>query len=256
MNIVILQHVPFETGGTILDWSDATGATVRTVHLYEDPSFPPLDDIDLLVVMGGPMSANDDSRIPWMKQELEFLHVAATRGVKILGVCLGAQLLARVLGARVYPGEHREIGWHPISPARDFSGSLFDLREAEPVPDRVLHWHGETFDLPSGARHLFSSTACEQQAFQYESHILGLQFHMEMTPRVLEEVARNCEQDLEPGRYVQERSQLLRPDQPYDPCRQFLSQVLSEWIEGAAPRIVPEFRELEAAGNAAPFSLK
>jgi len=229
MRIVVLQHVPFETPGAILDWARRVGAHIDTIHLYERDALPSPENADLIVVMGGPMSANDDGSFPWMSRELEFIESSVAQGVKILGICLGAQLLARVLGARVYAGEEREVGWHEITSGEDFDGSLFDVAGEGAGFGKVLHWHGETFDLPAGARHLFRSRAYEHQGFQFDQHVLGLQFHMEMTPSILMDVATMCSDDLEPGKYVQGRSEILSANQPYVACSRYLERVLSEW---------------------------
>src|SRR5262245_10782835 len=162
-----LQHVPFETPGSILTWLGQQGASVTSTRLFEPHTLPPVDDFDLLVVMGGPMSVNDETEHPWLVAEKRLVREAIDRGRAVVGVCLGAQVIASALGCRVYRSDEREIGWFPIRGAR--------TRGAEAPPPHVMgwpdtltvfHWHGETFDLPAGAVLLASSEGCVNQAFQ------------------------------------------------------------------------------------------
>lgn len=127
------------------------------------------------------MSANDDQ--PYLHREIQYIRDAANRGQMVLGVCLGAQLIAKALGARVYPNAVKEIGWAPVSftPAAASDPLLVGLSE----PEMIFHWHGETFDLPPGAARLASSDACVNQAFRAGDRIYGLQFHLEVTPAMI-----------------------------------------------------------------------
>ena len=172
-----LQHVEFEGLGIIEDSLRARGVEVSGTRLYAGDSLPALDDIDLLVVMGGPMSVNDEAELPWLAAEKAFIRQALTADKRVLGVCLGAQLIASALGQRVYLGAEKEIGWLPIYGNTHLNGAAFHF------PDQidVLHWHGETFDLPAGAVLLASSEVCRHQAFQLGRSVIGLQFHPEVT---------------------------------------------------------------------------
>lgn len=159
--------------GYRVNYVEATSAELNEL----DPLSP-----DLMIVLGGPIGANDETDYPFLSKELELIRTRLLAGLPLLGICLGAQLLARALGASVYPNPHKEIGWAPIklTPAgRD--SCLADLDG-----QMVLHWHGDTFDLPQGAIHLASSARCINQAFTFEDHSLALQFHPEATAEQIE----------------------------------------------------------------------
>lgn len=184
-------------------WLEARGAEVRYTRFFEDPTLPKPNGLDLVIAMGGPMSVNDESTLPWLQPEKQFVRDVVGRGIPVLGVCLGAQLIASALGTRVYRDAHKEIGWFPIE-ATPGAANAFRF------PDKctVFHWHGETFDLPAGAVRLAKSAACENQAFQVGRHVIGLQFHLETTPESARALLDNCGDDLVPGPYVQAASEL------------------------------------------------
>jgi GMP synthase-like glutamine amidotransferase len=202
-----LQHVPFEGPGSIEPWLAARGATLSTTRLFECAALPRLDDIDLLIVMGGPMSVNDAANYPWLAPERKFIRQAIEREMAVLGVCLGAQLIARTMGARVYANPEPEVGWWPIvglSAAPDVPAWASAGEETT-----VFHWHGETFDLPAGAIPLARSAGCDHQAFQLGRRVVGIQFHMETTPVLIHGMVSNCRADLVPSRFVQSESAIL-----------------------------------------------
>jgi GMP synthase-like glutamine amidotransferase len=193
--------------GSIERWLGGVGAHLTTTRFYEGRDLPDVDELDLLVIMGGPMSANDYARYPWLLAELRFIREAIENDVAVLGVCLGAQLIARAMGARVYPNAEREIGWFPIT------GLSADRRApawtAKGVDTTVFHWHGETFEAPQGARRLACSEGCDQQAFQIGERVIGIQFHLETTPALLEGLVSNCRAELTPSRFVQSESEIV-----------------------------------------------
>lgn len=194
-----LQHVPFEGLGSIEAWLRQAGWQITGTRLFETTLLPPAHDIDLLIVMGGPMSVNDEGELPWLVDEKRFVRECVAAGKAVLGVCLGAQLIANALGARVYPNRQKEIGWFPVQAVASRGPADFTF----PASVEVFHWHGETFDLPPGARLLASSTACRHQAFQIGRSVLGLQFHLETTPESARDLISHCRADLVPGPYVQ-----------------------------------------------------
>lgn len=204
MNAHVLQHVPFEGIGSISGWLDRRGATVTTTRFFESNPLPDLDGIDLIIAMGGPMSVNDEETLPWLVAEKAFIREAIDRGIAVLGICLGAQLIASACGARVYPGRQREIGWYPIEAVTTGPDAFLFPEKA-----KVLHWHGETFDLPAGAVHLARSAACEHQAFQIGKRVLALQFHPEVTPASLATMLQHSRDDLVPGEFVQSEAEIL-----------------------------------------------
>jgi len=206
MRVHILQHVSYEGIGSIQGWLRRQEAAVSWTRFHAGELLPNRTEMDLLIVMGGPMSVNDEAAFPWLAAEKRFVGRSLDTGCAVLGICLGAQLLASVAKARVYPGRAREIGWFPVHSAPGASGPLSAV-----VPDTsmVFHWHGETFDLPSGATNLMESEACAHQAFSLSEHVLGLQFHLEMTLPGIEALAENCAVDLVPGPFIQPRASLL-----------------------------------------------
>jgi GMP synthase-like glutamine amidotransferase len=207
MIVQVFQHVPFEGPAGLTGWFRKIGAEIRVVRLFAGESPFPIRETDWLVVMGGPMSANDEEKFPWMAGEKRFVAEAAAAGKTVLGICLGAQLIASALGARVYANPEREIGWFPVGPVRDSARTPFD--EVFGKPFDAFHWHGETFDLPPGAVQLARSAACENQAFAAGDRVLGLQFHVETTPESAKTLVHHCGEDLRPGRYVQDAKAIL-----------------------------------------------
>jgi len=207
MRLHCLQHVPFEGLAKIEEWSSKSGHTVTTTRLFAGEHLPKIEDLDMLVIMGGPMGANDDSRIKWMKGEKLFIELAIQKEKKVLGVCLGAQLIASVLGAKVYANPQKEIGWFPI----ELNPPNVRRHAISVLPQRitVFHWHGDTFDLPKGALHLARSRACENQAFAMGNQVAGLQFHLEMGMPHIESLLRNASADLTMGDYVMDAEAML-----------------------------------------------
>lgn len=205
MRARVLQHVSFEGPGSIASWLSQHGASTRCTRVYEAEALPALDEVDLLIVLGGPMSVNDEAQFPWLRQEKAFIARAIASGKAVLGICLGAQLIASALGARVYPGSEKEIGWWPIAGEPAAPGAF-----AFPATATVFHWHGETFDLPAGALRLASSAACQNQAFQVGARAIGLQFHLETTDESAGEIIGHCAHELNPGRYIQSEEALRR----------------------------------------------
>ena len=203
MKVHVLQHVPFEGIGSMERWLVKRGASVQHTRFFESAELPDPSQCDLVIAMGGPMSVNDEQEHPWLVPEKAFIRQAIRLGLPVVGICLGAQLIASALGARVYPGRHREIGWFPLETA-DTGGDVFRLPSGVPV----FHWHGETFDLPSGAVHLAKSEACENQAFQIGRNVVGLQFHLETTPESAALILEHCGDELVPGDYVQTEAKI------------------------------------------------
>jgi len=200
MRVHFLQHVGFEGLGSIGTWLRSQSIAATGTLFPEAVMLPDPAQVDWVIVMGGPMSVHDEARYPWLRAEKVFLREAIARGKGVLGVCLGAQLIADVLGARVYPNPEKEIGWHPITAVPVAAGaSAFRL----PQEHEAFHWHGETFDLPPGAVHLARSAACENQAFQVGEKVIGLQFHLETTVDSAQALVANCRADLQAGPWVQ-----------------------------------------------------
>ncbi len=206
MRIHYLQHVPFEGPANIAAWVVQRGHVLTGSHLLKGEPLPDLDDFDWLAVMGGFMSVHDEAEFPWLVPEKRLIAQALDRGKRVLGVCLGAQLLADVLGGRVYRAPEKEIGWFPVRRTAE-SAALLSFRDL-PEEFVAFHWHGDTFDLPPGAVRLASSEACLNQAFEFGS-ALALQFHVESTSESVAALIRNCPDDLGSGRYVQSAEQMV-----------------------------------------------
>ena len=229
MHVQVLQHVPFEGVGSMADWFQARGATLHYTRFYEaDARLPDPASCDLIVAMGGPMSVNDESELPWLIEEKAFLRQAIENGVPVLGICLGAQLIASALGARVQPNTVVEIGWFPVWRAESVGEGCFVF------PDRIelLHWHGETFALPEGARLLACSEACRHQAFQLGRRVIGLQCHPEMTPAIIADLLDACADELRPGPWVQTPAQLAGEPRSYLPGNVLMTRVLDYLLVG------------------------
>ncbi len=226
MPAYVLQHAPFEGPGTIAPWLVRHRIALRYVRLYEGAPLPELRDTDLLIVMGGPMSVNDENLYPWLVEEKRFIGDALERGVRVLGICLGAQLIASAAGSAVYKAPHREIGWHPARGLESGTDSF-----AFPGQFTAFHWHGETFDLPAGAVLLASSQACVNQAFQLGRFAMGLQFHLEVTRRDVRGLLRACPDDLVPGPYVQRPEEMMREIGHYGQMRLLMDAVLTYLLE-------------------------
>ena len=207
MRIQCLQHVPFEGPFGVADWADARGHTLAETPLYDGAEPPGQAAFDWLVIMGGPMGVGDTAEYPWLAAEQAFIRQSIDAGKTLVGVCLGAQLIAAALGARVYRNAHKEIGWLPIELTPD--GQVSELFGWLPRSLQVFHWHGDTFDLPAGALLLAGSAACAHQAFLYDGRVLGLQFHLESTPESVAGITAVCADELVPGPYVQETARIL-----------------------------------------------
>jgi len=222
MNVHVLQHVPFEGIGSIETWLAARNAAVTRTEFYRSAQFPEVAALDLIIATGGPMSVNDEAELPWLVAEKRFLREAMDAGVAVLGICLGAQLIASALGSRVYPGPEREIGWFEIEAVKG-GGAAFEFPERL----RVFHWHGETFDLPSGAVRLARTEVCENQAFQFGDRVIGLQFHLETTPESAQGMVKHCGHELTGGRFVRSAAEILgEPEETYSACQGVVDDIL------------------------------
>ncbi len=223
MNVHVLQHVPFEGLGSMESWLAAREAEVQYTRFFDSPLLPDMADLDLVIALGGPMSVNDEADLPWLKEEKRFISEAISAGKAVLGICLGAQHIASALGAPVYPGPHKEIGWFDIESTSNHP-DLFQF----PRTAKVFHWHGETFDLPPGASRLARSAGCENQAFQIGSKAIGLQFHLEATPESAESLIFHCRGELIKGLFIQSEEELRKvPAAAYDAVNALMADVLA-----------------------------
>ncbi len=187
MPVLIIKNIPTEGPGTIIEFLGREGIDYKIVEAGLGEKIPPVEDFSSLIIMGGPMAVYEMDQYPFLKDVSTIIEKAIKLKKKVLGICLGAQLIAHVLGARVYPGKEKEIGWLSISSTLDGARDEVFRTFVEPVgPTMVVQWHGDTFDLPSGAIRLASSKLYPNQAFRYEN-CFALQFHIEVTPKMIRE---------------------------------------------------------------------
>lgn len=206
MRVHHLQHVPFEGLGSIESVLKKNGHTMSSSHLYKGDNLPSVNDLDLLIVMGGPMSVSDENIYPWLKAEKQFIKEAIKSGKKVLGICLGAQLIAEVLGAEVHKNKYREIGWFNVEKTKEISQTV--LSDILPESFEAFHWHGDTFEIPADAKHIAQSEACKNQGFIFDNRVLALQFHLETTPESAEALIKNCGNELDGSKYVQNEKEI------------------------------------------------
>jgi GMP synthase-like glutamine amidotransferase len=229
MRIHALQHVLFEDVGSMARDFKQRGFSLTTTHWYLDDATPAVTDFDALVVMGGPMGVDDEAQYPWLAAEKRLIKEAIDAGKIVLGICLGAQLIAQVLGAKVSRNPHREIGWFPLTLQTDPAQS--PLENALPGGVEVFHWHGDTFELPAGARWLASSTACAHQAFSYGHNVFGFQFHLETTEASARALLHECADELDGSTFVQNAGEILNNSTRFDAINKIMSAVLAQILD-------------------------
>jgi len=213
MRIHFFQHTASEGPAGVARWAAQRGYTMTTTRFDLKQELPELADFDVLVVMGGPMNIYQYRDYPWLQAERFFIQQALAAGKKIVGFCLGSQLLADALGARVYQNNQHEIGWFPVTRLEGMNKvkSLQDF----PAQLQVMHWHGDTFDLPAGAVHLASSAICQNQAFSFGNQAIGFQFHLEVDQQDLKDFI-GCGSDLKmPGAFVQQEEKVWQGAESY-----------------------------------------
>lgn len=226
MHAVILQHHPIEGPGSLAPWLATHATSTQIVHLYAGEACPPAEKVDLLLILGGPMSVNDEDEFPWLTTEKAFIRQVIDRQRPVLGICLGSQLIASVLGAVVQPNREKEIGWLPIEGiANATSISLPTMT--------VFHWHGETFALPDDAILLARSSACAHQAFLYRKNVLALQFHLETTPELVKLFIETGKDELVIAPYIQSPQTIQNaPVDLYRAGNELLESLLNQLISG------------------------
>jgi GMP synthase-like glutamine amidotransferase len=205
MRAHIFQHLPFEGPGNIQPWLVKAGYEITFTYFFSTAVIPKVKDVDFLVIMGGSMSVNDEDKHPWLIKEKQFIREMIAAGKPVLGICLGSQMIANALGAKVYPNHEKEIGWFPVTGLKQPKFSNFQF----PVSFTPLHWHGETFDLPAGAVLLATSEACKNQAFQVGKNVIALQFHPEANMETLRDFCLHFKKELVPGKFIQTRDEIL-----------------------------------------------
>lgn len=194
MRLHAIQQVPFEGPALIAEWAAERGHELTT-SLAITEEYPACDEVDFLVVLGGPMDADDEVASPWLHAEKHYVVECIAAGRAVLGICLGAQILAEVLGGTVRRNDTKEIGWYAVE--KTHTGHSERLLSAWPDGFVTGQWHGDTFDLPAGLEPLMSSEACANQAFLFDHRVLGLQFHMEWSVQSLDTLIDACRDELD-----------------------------------------------------------
>lgn len=227
MRVTYLQHVPFEGLGSIEPWLLEHGHIITPCHLHVGNALPALDEFELLIIMGGPMSVNDEADYSWLHAEKALVRNAIDAGKAVLGICRGAQMIASAMGASIYANGKKEIGWFPIESIAA-EGDTFQFQQSL----TVFHWHGETFDLPMGAKRIASSVACQNQAFQIGRSVIGLQFHLETTPESASAIVEQCRDELVDAPYIQQEQQILaQSSEGYQRINEEMGKVLAYLLQ-------------------------
>ncbi len=207
MRLHYLQHVPFEDLANIEVWAKERNYQISRTRFFEDKRLPQMRSFDWLIIMGGPMNIYEEEKYPWLAKEKKFIEKAIVNKKIVLGVCLGAQLIADIIGGKVYKNNCKEIGWFPVSLTEEAKkSSVFNA-----LPDRFIpfHWHGDTFNLPSGSKRIAQSEGCANQAFEYDGRVIGLQFHLESSIESINRLIQNCGDELVEGKYIQKPDEML-----------------------------------------------
>ncbi len=188
MNVLIIKNIASEGPGTIEDYLRAIKAPYKIIDLWDNKKAPDLSDFSHLVVMGGPMAVYEMEKYAFLKEEALLIEKAIKSNLHVLGICLGAQMIAHVLGAKVYPGMTREIGWYQVKLTEEgLKDQVMSQLLTEDRKATIFQWHGDTFDIPDGAVRLASSELFENQAFRFSNGVYALQFHIEVTPDIIRE---------------------------------------------------------------------
>ena len=198
--------------------------SINYTRFYENHKIPNIVDFDLLIILGGPMSVNEEEKYTWLKTEKIAIKEAIEKNKIVIGICLGSQLIANVLGEEVYKNSEKEIGWFDIN--------LIEQKESENTLNlkekrlKVFHWHGETYKLPENSNHLAYSECCENQAFLYNKRILGLQFHLEVTQKSIVTMIENGRNELNKGKYIQLENEILEQAEYIESNNKLMFQIL------------------------------
>jgi GMP synthase-like glutamine amidotransferase len=234
MRLHYLMHVPFEGLGSMEGWFVARGYTLTRTRLFAHEALPDVSTFDGLVVMGGPMGVDDERHHAWLAEEKKFIEKAIARDIPIVGVCLGAQLIADVLGAKVKRNQQPEIGWFPVTLTP--SGAASPHLQGFPQAFMAFHWHGDTFEIPHEAERLARSDACDNQAFAYKN-VIALQFHLETLPSGAMDLCIHCAKDLVKAPYVQPARTMLNTASRFTESHRLVHVLLSNLALAVDPEL-------------------
>ncbi len=206
MRLHSLQHEPFEGLANIEIWAKDRGHSISKTLLFNNEELPDIRDFDWLVIMGGSMNIYEEERYPWLREEKNFIAEAIANKKIVLGVCLGSQLIADILGGRVSKNKYKEIGWFPVILTREAKSS--PIFRTLPNKFFAFHWHGDTFKIPHGAARIAESEGCVNQAFEY-GRVIGSQFHLEYSVESINLMIQNCGDEIVNGKYIQKRDEII-----------------------------------------------
>ncbi len=207
MRIHTIIHAPFEKLGVIENWVSTQGHELSSTHTYRGEKLPDVSDIDFLIIMGGPQSATELDKYPYLRDELNLTKQAIQQNKIVLGICLGAQIISESLGAQTERSPNKEIGVYPLFLTE--AGKTNSIFKNFPHTFDVMHWHNDMPGLPNGAELLAYSEGCPRQVIKYNERVYGLQCHLEMTTELIKGMLEHCVNDLKPGTYVQQKERLL-----------------------------------------------
>lgn len=239
----LFTHVPFDSPAPVRHWLETRGFHIDEKYSAEVANWASLALPDCVISLGGPMSAWQEATYPWLKAEKAFIQRCIAAGVPTVGICLGGQLIADVLGGDVRTNSETEIGWFPLTPTHDCHGHPMEaVFVDQPL---VLHWHSDCFSAPDDALLLASSAGCTQQAFMYQQHVLAIQFHLELGEAQVRRLIKSDVEDLQKGgRFVQQSNELLADLSRFQHNEARLEQLLDAFWDTATKNI-PLPRSLE-----------
>jgi len=235
MRIHYLQHVPFEDLANVDLWINEREYSLSGTQMFLGQELPSMSDFDWLIILGGPMNIYEENKYPWLVKEKKFIKKAIVHKKTVLGICLGAQLLADVLGGRVYRNPYKEIGWYPVSLTTDAKNST--IFSSLPQTFTAFHWHGDAFEVPPGAIRTVESEGCPNQAFAYDGRVIGVQFHLESSEGSIKKLVSNCEEEIVQGKYIQTAGEMLSNHAAILELHKLLNPFLSQIQQAALTNV-------------------
>ena len=225
----VIQHVSFEDLAYLGRWASENNFSVTTTQTFSGGSFPESSEFDWLVILGGPMNIYEEKQYPWLRAEKRLIERAIREQKTVLGICLGAQLMADVLGGPVTKNADKEIGWFPVSLTRE--ARALPCFSGWPDEFMAFHWHGDTFAIPKGAVRIAESKGCANQAFQFGDRAIGLQFHVESLPESIERLINHCGSEMVAGPYIQRPDDIQSRHGLVKETNRLMEQLLARLLE-------------------------
>lgn len=225
MRVHYLQHAECDGPGSIRQILKSRNHILTSTCLYLHETLPAIGDFDWLIILGGDMGVNDETDFPWLEKEKAFIKAAIEADKVILGICLGAQLIAHMLGSRVFKNTHKEIGWFYITPLGGIKNTILSPVITGRI--QVFQWHEDTFELPEGSLAIAKSEACSNQGFIFNKKVVGLQFHPEITKDSAIVFFDECGPILESAPYIQLSTDILANDQGFVQSSQLMEAILT-----------------------------